>query len=146
MLPLRYPCKSKITLQSKFQPNRTSGSRDIAIFFKIWPKFGPSFGTLWPIPKIFTMYNLPYCGGAVSKFEPSRTKTVAVVWKVRTFLASILYIYRCKSYRDDSSFYMNIENASSILTHDWPRRKLHDHIHAKDHLTIPFTIFFNGKI
>ena len=38
---LRYPCKSKITLQSKFQPNRTSGSWDIAIFFKnltkIWP-------------------------------------------------------------------------------------------------------------
>ena len=35
MLPLRYLCKSKIILQSKFQPNRTSGSRDIAIFFKI---------------------------------------------------------------------------------------------------------------
>ena len=35
MLPLRYPCESKITLLSKFQSNRTSGSRDIAIFFKI---------------------------------------------------------------------------------------------------------------
>ena len=35
MLPLRYPCKSKTTLQSKFQPNRTSGSRDMAIFSKL---------------------------------------------------------------------------------------------------------------
>ena len=94
MLPLRYSCKSKISLQSKFQLNRTSGSRDTAILFKIWPKFDPSSGTLGPIPKIFTMYNLPYCVGSVSKFQPPRTKTVAGVWKVWTFLASILYIYR----------------------------------------------------
>ena len=98
-LPLRWQCKSKISLQSKFQPNRTSGYGDIAIFFKIWPKFDPSSGTLWPIPKIFTMYNLLYCVGSVSKFQPPRTKTVAGVWKVMTFLAPILYIYRFKTSR-----------------------------------------------
>ena len=46
---LRYPCKSKITLQSKFQPNRTSGYRDTAILCKIWPKFGPGAQTSWSI-------------------------------------------------------------------------------------------------
>ena len=50
MLPLRYPCKSKITLQSKFQPNRTSGSGDIAIFCqnltKIWPQLWDPWANL----------------------------------------------------------------------------------------------------
>ena len=82
----------KISLQSKFQPNRTSGYRDIAIFFKIWPKFGPSSGTLGPIPKKFLRCNLPYCAGSVLKFQPPSFKTVAVVWQGRTFLASPLYI------------------------------------------------------
>ena len=95
MLPFRYPCKSKITLQSKFQPNQFSRFRDITILFKIWPKFGPSSGTLWPIPKKFLRCNLPYCAGPVSKFQPSSFKIVAVVWQGRTFLAPILYMYRC---------------------------------------------------
>ena len=81
----------KISLQSKFQPNRTSGYRVIAIFFKVWPKFGPSSGTLGPIPKNFLRCNLPYCVGSVSKFQPPGFKTVEVVWQGRTFLASILY-------------------------------------------------------
>ena len=44
------------------------------------------------------MYNLLYCAGSVSKFQLSRTKTVAVVWKHWTFLASILYIYRLSTW------------------------------------------------
>ena len=93
-LPLRWQCKSKIYLQSKFQPNRTSGYGVTAILFKIWPKFDPSSGTLWPIPKIFTMYNLLYCGGSVSKFQPPRTKTVAGASTERTFLACAFYMFR----------------------------------------------------
>ena len=88
---LRYPCKSKITLQSKFQPKRSSGYRDIAILFKIWPKFGPSSGTLGPIPILFLMCHLPYCGGSVSKFQPPRTKIEGVDRLQRNKIASILY-------------------------------------------------------
>ena len=46
------------------------------------------------VPIIFMMYNLPNCVGLGSKFQPPRTKTVAVVWQGRTFLASPLYMYR----------------------------------------------------
>ena len=107
-LPFRYKCNLKIILESKFQPYWTSGYGDIAIFFKIWPKFGPSLGTNGPIPKKFLRCNLPYCAGSVSKFQPPSFKTVAVVWQGRTFLASPLYMYRwyrrnyCKDFRSCS--------------------------------------------
>ena len=90
---LRYPCKSKITLQSKFQPNRTSGYQDIAILFKIRPKFGPSSGTLGPIPILFLMCHLPYCAGSVSKFQVPRTKIEGGDSGERNKMATPLYIY-----------------------------------------------------
>ena len=129
MLPLRWYCKSKIIVHSKFQPNRTSGYRDIAILFKIWPKFGPSSGTLGPIPKKFLRCNLPYCAGSVSKFQPPSFKTVAVVWQGRTFLASPLYMkFMCnfkvkqfKSWQHDSTPAINNVHqfSSKILEVHW---------------------------
>ena len=70
------------------------------------------------------MYNLLYCAGSVSKFQPSRTKTVAVVWKHWTFLASILYIYideltqKGEAYagsKCDKAF----EHRVNLKIHDW---------------------------
>ena len=37
-LPLRWQCNPKISSQSKFQPNWTSGCRDMAILFKMEAK------------------------------------------------------------------------------------------------------------
>ena len=84
----------EISLQSKFQPNRTSGYRVMAILFKFWPKFGPSLGTLGPISKKFVRGLPPTMAGFVPKFQPSVTKTVGGVCIPRNKMATILYMYR----------------------------------------------------
>ena len=54
-----------------------------AIYRQIGPNldhiFGPSSGTLGPIPKKILMDNLPIMAGYWSKFQPSRSNTVGGV-------------------------------------------------------------------
>ena len=97
----------QISLQSKFQPNRPSGSRVMAILFKFWPKFGPSLGTLGPISKKFVRGLPPTMVGFVPKFQPSVTKTVGGVWFPRNKMATILYMYR---FRVTLDYLMQKEN------------------------------------
>ena len=54
----------------------------------------------------------------MSKFQPPSFKTVAVVWQGRTFLASILYIYRfdtCAAQNLTYSFFREIASCKTLL-------------------------------
>ena len=60
-----------------------------AIYRQIGPNldhiFGPSSGTLGPIPKKILMDDLPIMAGYWSKFQPSRSNTVGGVALQRHF-------------------------------------------------------------
>ena len=52
--------------------------------------FGPSSGTLGPIPKKFLRDNLPNMAGYWSNFQPSRSKNVGGVALERNKMACII--------------------------------------------------------